>query len=1064
MDMRRFLCVLSAIAILISARTADIAAQGGSDTPEPFFFPATNDNDDNRNFSQVAKRTEFYKALLAKPDGVDAVVEHLLQDQIQDEVYTRLMGLSYFFEKEKKIDLVAPIFDKLRAKKTLYADILAADLLLKTVAATLAEGGSWASLKPIMEFPDGLCDRAAALLDHPDPVVQAVAEWALTLRFKKQNAKTSSVSELFSAENRRKAWFQKWSSRAVERALDDDYGRQITLLDRHRTLAGLTAELDRVEARMDALMKSPEGRLDKVAETRGGYDEALQSVRAAIARGDLLAAHQAYPAMRHAARAIIAAAREEFPVEGVAFMTNSRIPGGDWNVNMPVTNGTNMPGGDIYFKKGANPSDEIVPLGLQKELGDGSVRGMDLFWDASKIVFSYWHQPIDPNQRSGWDSNKSAHLYEMDLSSRKISQLTKKHGNNDIEPAYLPNGDVVFASDRTNYGNQCAGPFTQHKRCTALFRLDPKRSVDPVSISNNKDFDRFPHVLNDGTVVFMRWEYQERDLYNSHTAWRCRPDGVNMDAFYKQHIAYPMSIRDVRQAPDSDICAATVQGHHDSHIGPVILFNPSLGINNTAAMWLVTPGVMAVEGGLGPLYGQVVPEGGVENRGGSYINPFPMSDKALLVGHDMEGVGGYKRSGGKLDYGLYYIDVWGNRELIHREKETSCFIPHPLRTRRLPPIIPDTVNPDATYATVYVENVYRDMPGVKQGAVKYLRISQRLMLPAPVDYDDPNYDFNHHSWQPGDSTAVHFGYWTFAPTRTVGLVDVEADGSAYFNAPAGAPIFFQALDENFCEVRRMRTSFTLQRGELRGCLGCHESRHEAVGSLSPDLKKTLSKGPQTPVPPPWGDREVQDYRKHVQPVFDKHCVGCHGEKEPKGKLDLSGRPVAGFTQSYRSLFGLKPGDPQPINALDLHLDLHPEAKDFKYIGGRDAQKLIKNMQRNAYPGQLVNISDKNSRDADVTQPYQFGTNNSKLIRVLLDEENHKKIRANMTKDEWLSLVTWIDHNANFHSTVMDKTKYGGAAKTVARVPVYLPDPWIPADISPTFYNNKDSAIVPKEFK
>ena len=98
----------------------------------------------------------------------------------------------------------------------------------------------------------------------------------------------------------------------------------------------------------------------------------------------------------------------------------------------------------------------------------------------------------------------------------------------------------------------------------------------------------------------MHWEYQERDLYQLQNAWRCRPGGTNMDAFYKQHISVPHSIRDVQQAPDSPTCVATAQGHHDAHNGPVILFNPSLGINNPDTLQLVTPGTASVEGELGP--------------------------------------------------------------------------------------------------------------------------------------------------------------------------------------------------------------------------------------------------------------------------------------------------------------------------------------------------------------------------------------------------------------------------------------------------------------------------------
>jgi|TARA_B100001971_G_scaffold142504_1_gene131676 hypothetical protein len=78
----------------------------------------------------------------------------------------------------------------------------------------------------------------------------------------------------------------------------------------------------------------------------------------------------------------------------------------------------------------------------------------------------------------------------------------------------------------------------------------------------------------------------------------------------------------------------------------------------------------------------------------------------------------------------------------------------------------------------------------------------------------------------------------------------------------------------------------------------------------------------------------------------------------------------------------------------------------------------------------------------------------------LDEELHQKVKKKISHDDWLALVTWIDHKANFHDTLLDKTNYQ-KDKTAQRVPYHLPDPWIPADLNPSFYNKKDSSINPK---
>jgi hypothetical protein len=243
-------------------------------------------------------------------------------------------------------------------------------------------------------------------------------------------------------------------------------------------------------------------------------------------------------------------------------------------------------------------------------------------------------------------------------------------------------------------------------------------------------------------------------------------------------------------------------------------------------------------------------------------------------------------------------------------------------------------------------------------------------------------------------------------------------------------------------------------------MGCHESRLETAEQKPAYPAEVLQAGPQMPEEPSWGINTVLDYEEHVQPVLDKHCVSCHGEKEPAGGLEFTDRMVGGFMQSYRTMFGIGPDDPTPVTNLEIHLALNPEAADDEYVTGDEANDILKKaIPANEYPGMLVNISDRLEQTADITMPYQFGSNRSKLIRTLLDDEVHRdKVKAKMTPDEWLRLVTWVDNNALYHSTVIDKSQYGrDGSGPVRRVPYELPSPWIPADTCPSFLNKADFA-------
>lgn len=977
-------------------------------------------------------------------DRISASMAAELYTLESDELRRRAADMGAIINLEGAYDEALKLVDELLSKRDLRADLIASYLLFETSSRLI--GSSYGLNDEIRHFPDEICAKAVELLDHSNPFVQATAEWMLSERVKQQDGSTRKLGEMFQTGAVGAPWYEQWKSRDPRLDLRDDYCRQVIQLGQHFTIEGMSAAVDAVSERMTKLARDPATRQGAATPD---YMPALENARASLAGGNLEAAHWSYLQLRKTARDQIIAARPDFPGEGVVFYTNPRITGGVWNVNVPVIGRTNMPVGDLFLKTSADPADPAKPLDVAAKIGDGSIRGIDLNWESDKIVLSWWHQEIDGSPPFGWNVNQNACLYELDLRTGAIQQLTNEPGYNDIEPAFLPDGGYVFASDRSSYGNQCAGPILQNKRCTTLFRVDPRRADRPVALSNNKDFDRHPHVLNDGTIAFMHWEYQERGLYHSHNVWRCRPDGTNMDAYYKQHISTPMSIRDVRQVPGSVLHVATAQGHHDAHNGPIILFNPSLGINNEEAMWNLTPGVSDIEGGFGPLAHQIVPEGGVLNGGGSYINPFPMSDKAFLAGNDM--------TGNEVEFNLYYVDVWGNRELIHRDQDGSCFMPYALRQRQRPPVVADMIDPQANFATAFLEDVYRDLPGVERGEVKYLRMSQALMLPAPVyQKGDDTWDYNHLHYLPGDATMRHFGHWVWAPRRTIGIVDVEPDGSAFFKVPAGTPVYLQALDENFCEVRRMRTSFTLQRGEFRSCTGCHETRLETVGNRKPMPRQLLAKGPQQPKPEPWGDRTVLDFEKHIQPIFDKNCVECHGERNPEAGLDFTARKIGGFNQSYRTVFGLKPEDPTPVKTLKWHLVLNPDAKEDAYIENRDAVKIFEKMQANKWPGQLVAISDRMG-DASISPVLEFGSNRSKLIQTLLEHPDHEFAREEMGEDAWRTLVAWVDYNAYYHGSLFDVRNFNETG-TFPRVPYNLPDVWKePADLNPTFYNRADNS-------
>jgi hypothetical protein len=290
-----------------------------------------------------------------------------------------------------------------------------------------------------------------------------------------------------------------------------------------------------------------------------------------------------------------------------------------------------------------------------------------------------------------------------------------------------------------------------------------------------------------------------------------------------------------------------------------------------------------------------------------------------------------------------------------------------------------------------------------------------------------------HATPSGAWTRI-FGAWTWSPARVIGIVPVEEDGSAHFKVPADQPVYFHALDGDYLEVRRMRSNVTLRNGESRGCLGCHESRH-ITPRADPDWTgRALRREPSVPEPPAWGHRHLPNYVRDIQPIFDRHCVRCHGQKEPAGGLEFTSRRLGGYFQSYRTLFGVGPEETIPVSNEDAWRWRHPD-RPCPPVDKAWYQRI----EQNELPDQLVLLANRFG-GAEVTAPYAFGSARSRLIRTLLDHPGHRK-EVDMARGEWIALVTWVDLNAPYFSRFSNKDTTSGGSPA-EWVEVRFPDPWI----------------------
>jgi len=484
----------------------------------------------------------------------------------------------------------------------------------------------------------------------------------------------------------------------------------------------------------------------------------------------------------------------------------------------------------------------------------GVIRDPDVHWDGSRILFAHKKSLDDDDY----------HLYELDTKTGRVRQLTRDAGFADYEGCYLPCGDIAFNSSRCVQSVDCFPVPASN-----LYRMEPDGShirrltVNPVH-------DNFPTVLNDGRVVFTRWEYNDRWVLHVQGLAVMNPDGTGVTAMYGNNSFWPISMLHARAVPSSTLVVATLSGHHDvDQCGEIGLFEMGLGQEEAGGCVQLWP----------PREIQPTKDEFYWRRlSAQYQYPYPLSGNFFLASC---------RPRGKKHFGIYLIDTFGNRVLLHAAPNISCNSPMPLAPRERPPVVPCRVDYSQTEATVHLVDVYRGpgLKGVKRGEVKALRIVEIINRPTGSRH-----------WAGMDGTPPMGLCSSWDAKRVVGTVPVAEDGSARFTVPAGTAIYFQPLDAKNRALQWMRSWATPQPGEVLTCVGCHESRVQ-----TPPVDQTAGRAREPVRLPSWhsSDRPFS-FHEDVQPVLDRHCIRCHDHNHPKG-IDLRGDKTDGFSLAYEHL-------------------------------------------------------------------------------------------------------------------------------------------------------------------
>jgi hypothetical protein len=560
-------------------------------------------------------------------------------------------------------------------------------------------------------------------------------------------------------------------------------------------------------------------------------------------------------------------------------------------------------GGDLYIRDRAALSSPETNITLPVTGGQGDVKDVDVNYDGTKLIFSL--RLFDPNPDD--DDTPRWDLYEYDIPNQQLTKLMDDavaELGDDVDPHYLPDGRIVFSSNRQSESWKVLGGEDPLLNKPLFSSLDEDEGIQALvlhvvdengagasikQISFNQSHDLDPTVLPNGDILFSRWDNMGPGN-GGVNLYRIKPDGTGLEIVYGAHShntgtnGTPLQFIQNRVLNSGSVLAIAMPFNQDTVSGGTFGGGDIVGINIGSRL----------DNGHASATVNTILTDGSPSPGGRYSSFYPLYDgtNRMLVskGNCTLLVGGQERA---------CIDPYlSNQNAVELPPEYSIMM-YDLSGDSEKPVVP--IEPGMRITEVVVGGQFRGYPAVAANGVidNGLEAEKLALLHIRSVYDFDG-SFNNLSFYNPTTTATNLAEMAssitntavdrparylrlvkavgipdpddvlagsidlepeaFGPNRQLGMreilgyVMIEPDGSVITEVPADVAFTIEVLDS---EGRRMGPRhdswMQLRAGEVRHCTGCH-SHPTGVAPLPhgrADLEATpVNQGSGVPVASP----------------------------------------------------------------------------------------------------------------------------------------------------------------------------------------------------------------------
>ncbi len=500
----------------------------------------------------------------------------------------------------------------------------------------------------------------------------------------------------------------------------------------------------------------------------------------------------------------------------------------------------------------------------EDEMGLYDVKNLEVSADGNLLLFTMRAPEIenaDEDEQPRW--NIWEYARDTDTLRRVMSSDNNAEGGHDVDPHYLPDGRIVFSSDRQRRSRSILLDDNKPQYSGLAENLQAEAFVLHVmnpdgtgiqQITYNQSHDLQPSVLSDGRILFNRWNRTAN--INTLSLYTVLPDGSQLSPYYGHHSQDTGTddseaiFAEPRPMPDGRILSIHRPRESEELGGDLLVID---GENFTEVNQTFASNLGGSGEGQASLSVLEVTSDGSPSPHGRFSSAWPLNDgtNRLLVGWNqcrlLDPTSGanvacttellndpdIEQAAPLYGLWIYNLDDQSQQVVVTPEEGLMIAEVASLENNVENTFVPSALDIDLAeegVGVLHIRSVY-DFDGVDlsplginaladplqataaQRPARFLRIVKAVSIP-----DDEVLDFDGSAF--GRSRAQLM-------REILGYVPIEPDGSVKVKVPADVAFMISIVDAQGQRItERHQNWLQLRPGETRECTGCHTSDSE----------------------------------------------------------------------------------------------------------------------------------------------------------------------------------------------------------------------------------------------